>query len=117
MAHVARLDSAGVVTHVLVVDNAHDTTPASFDGIEDWAKQFARGVPELANAAGWKQTSYNGNFRKRFAGAGYTYDAARDVFIPPKPSEDAVFDKAACCWESPGAGNTAAGVANINLGL
>ena len=33
----------------------------------------------------WIQTSYNGNFRKRFAGAGYTYDKANDVFIEPQP--------------------------------
>jgi hypothetical protein len=33
----------------------------------------------------WVQTSYNGNFRKRFASAGYTYDKTNDVFVQPKP--------------------------------
>jgi DNA phosphorothioation-dependent restriction protein DptG len=33
----------------------------------------------------WKQTSYNGNIRKNFAGVGFQYDQARDAFIAPKP--------------------------------
>jgi hypothetical protein len=48
----------------------------------------------------WVQTSYNSNFRKNFAGVGYTYDKANDVFIKPKPfaswTLDASFD-----WQPP----------------
>ena len=62
----------------------------------------------------WIQTSYNTRggihygpdgqpdggeaLRKNYAGVGYTYDRARDAFIPPKPHPDAVLDEATCLW-------------------
>jgi hypothetical protein len=65
----------------------------------------------------WLQTSYNtrGNkyyqpnsdelhsdqsmaLRKNYAGIGYTYDATRDAFIPPKPSDTAALDEETCLW-------------------
>ena len=59
----------------------------------------------------YKQTSYNthggvhsngGNpFRKNYAGLGYTYDAERDAFIPPKPYNSWVLDESTCLWNSP----------------
>tara|TARA_Y100001951_G_C11047681_1_gene133852 strand:+ start:206 stop:514 length:309 start_codon:yes stop_codon:yes gene_type:complete len=39
-------------------------------------------VGELSN---WVQTSYNNNFRKQFAGVGYTYDETNDIFVIPQP--------------------------------
>jgi hypothetical protein len=33
----------------------------------------------------WKQTSYNNNFRKQYAGIGYSYDPSKDMFITPQP--------------------------------
>jgi hypothetical protein len=48
-----------------------------------------------------KRTSYNGNYRKNYAGFGFTYDAKLDAFIPPKPSEDATFDEETCTWILP----------------
>jgi hypothetical protein len=48
-----------------------------------------------------KRTSYNGNYRKNYAGIGYTFDEERDAFISPKPSEDAVLDEATCTWILP----------------
>jgi hypothetical protein len=48
----------------------------------------------------WIQTSYNNNFRKQYAGIGFTYDKVNDVFISPKPfpswTSDASFD-----WQPP----------------
>ena len=59
----------------------------------------------------YKQTSYNTHggvhslggtpFRKNYAGLGYTYDAQRDAFIPPKPYASWVLDENTCLWNSP----------------
>lgn len=56
----------------------------------------------------WIQTSYNTHggqhpegrpLRKNFAGIGYTYDAERDAFIPPKPDLPCVLNEETCLWE------------------
>jgi len=49
----------------------------------------------------WKQTSYNNNFRGVYAGIGYTYDAARDAFIAPKPYTSWTLNESTCRWEAP----------------
>jgi len=49
----------------------------------------------------WKQTSYNNNFRKNYAGIGYSYDQTRDAFIPPKPFNSWILDENTCCWKAP----------------
>jgi len=58
----------------------------------------------------WIQTSYNthgGNhpegqpLRKNFAGIGYTYDAQRDAFIPPKPFQSWTLNEDTCLWDPP----------------
>jgi hypothetical protein len=49
----------------------------------------------------WKQTSYNGRIRKNYAGIGYTYDSARDAFIPPKPFASWVLNEDTCQWGAP----------------
>ena len=84
MAHFAELDGNNIVTRVVVVGN--DVTTAAgplgsndmhVDG-ETWCVNFFKGGT-------WKQTSYNNNFRKQYAGKGYTFDAAKDKFISPQP--------------------------------
>jgi hypothetical protein len=49
----------------------------------------------------WKQTSYNGNFRKNFAGKGFKYDEDRDAFIAPQPFSKWVLNEDTCRWEAP----------------
>jgi hypothetical protein len=49
----------------------------------------------------WKQTSYNGNFRKNYAGIGYDWDEARNAFVPPKPFNSWVLDENTCQWKAP----------------
>ena len=49
----------------------------------------------------WKQTSYNGNLRKNFAGKGFTYDEDRDAFIAPQPFSKWVLNEDTCRWEAP----------------
>lgn len=97
MAHFAKLDSNNTVTAVHVVSNSviskSDGTESELKG-----KQF---LNSLHGTATWKQTSYNGNFRKNYAGVGYTYDSTRDAFIPPKPYPSWVLNETTCKWEAP----------------
>ena len=76
MAHFAELDENNVVLRVCVVDNAHVPSDMHING-ETWCTNFWGGT--------WKQTSYNHNFRKQYAGIGWTYDSVKDKFLEPKP--------------------------------
>ena len=96
MAHYAKIDENNIVQQVIVVDNK-DTADAF--GVEK--EYIGAAFCERLLGGTWKQTSYNGNFRKNYAGLGYTYDAARDAFIPPRPSDDATLDEATCQWIVP----------------
>ena len=96
MAHFAKLDENNVVVFVTVGRDEDN-------GLE----------AELSARTGdvYKQTSYNTHggvhslggtpFRKNYAGLGYTYDAQRDAFIPPKPYASWVLDENTCLWNSP----------------
>ena len=76
MAHFAEI-SNGVVQRVIVVHN----NELLVDGVETESK----GVEFCHNLLGgtWIQTSYNNNFRGKYAGIGFTYDADLDEFIAP----------------------------------
>lgn len=88
MAHFAKIDN-GYVQEVLVVDNL----------------QEHRGQEFLANELGlggvWIQTSYNGNFRKQYAGIGYYYDELKDIFISPQPFASWTLNDTTSDWEAP----------------
>jgi len=84
MAHFAELDNSNIVKRVVVVGNDVETAAGPLgtndmhvDG-EAWCVNFFKG-------GNWKQTSYNHNFRKQYAGKGYTFDAAKNKFISPQP--------------------------------
>jgi hypothetical protein len=96
MAHFAKLDDNNVVTQVIVVGNA-DTADAS--GVEK--EYIGAAFCERLFGGVWKQTSYNGNIRKNYAGIGYTFDAGRDAFIPPKPFNSWVLVEETCQWKAP----------------
>ena len=96
MAHFAELDSNNVVLRVIVVAN-EDT--ASADGTEK--EYIGLAFCERLLGGTWKQTSYNGNFRKNYAGIGYTYDAGRDAFIPPQPYPSWTLNETTCHWDAP----------------
>lgn len=91
MPHVARVEN-GLVTDVIV---APATVPD--DQVEAWAADFALHVDHL-KGGDWKRTSYNGNYRKNFAGIGHAFDEQRNAFIPPMPSPDAILDEKTCRW-------------------
>ena len=84
MAHFAELDNNNVVLRVVVVGNDCVPSDEHIDG-ETWCINFFKGGT-------WKQTSYNNNFRKQYAGINYTYDAAKNKFISPQPHDSWALD-------------------------
>ena len=99
MAHYAFLDANNVVTEVIVGKNEGE------DGV-DWEAHYGAFRGQTC-----KRTSYNTAggahihggtpFRKNYAGIGFTYDAQRDAFIPPKPYPSWVLNENTCFWEPP----------------
>ena len=88
MGHHAKVVN-GIVTQVIVAE------PEFFDTFVD------------SSPGQWIQTSYNTYggqhpegrpLRKNYAGIGFTYDAERDAFIPPKPEGDYALDEETCLW-------------------
>lgn len=98
MAHFAELDQNNIVLRVIVVGN---NTLLDEDGVERENIGIAFCQSLLGADTRWVQTSYNGNFRVRYAGIGYTYDAVRDAFIEPQPAPDWTFDEATLSWVAP----------------
>ena len=95
MAHFAKIEN-GIVTQVIVVGNA-DT--ASADGTEK--EYIGAAFCERLFGGDWKQTSYNGNMRKNYAGIGYTFDEGRNAFIPPQPYPSWTLVESTCQWTAP----------------
>lgn len=95
MAHFAKIED-GVVVQVVVVSN--DDAPDPFPQSEELGVQF---LQKLGLEGEWKQTSYNGNFRVRYASVGYFYDPDRDAYIPPKPYDSWVLNEEKLDWEAP----------------
>ena len=80
MAHFAELDENNVVKQVIVV---HNNELLDENGNETETK----GIEFCKNLLGgiWVQTSYNANFRGKFASIGGSYDPVTDTFISPQP--------------------------------
>jgi hypothetical protein len=71
MAHFAKINENNIVEVVLVVDNSE----------EHRGQEFL--AEDLGLGGRWIQTSYNANFRGKYAGIGDMYDEENDVFITP----------------------------------
>jgi hypothetical protein len=91
MAHYAFLDQNNIVTEVIV--GIDETELIEGLDTETWYGNFRGQV--------CKRTSYNGNIRKNYAAAGFTYDEVRDAFIPPEPEDAIGFDEETCLWIVP----------------
>ena len=99
MAYFAEIDNTNTVTRVLAVPDAQQERGQDFLAID------------LALGGTWIQTSYNTRggvhtlggtpLRKNYAGIGYTYDATRDAFIPPKPFASWLLNEDTCLWDAP----------------
>ena len=96
MAHFAELNQNNEVLRVVVVDN-RDTSDAS--GVE--REHIGQAHLEKILGGVWRQTSYNATMRKNYAGVGYTYDAQRDAFVPPKPFNSWILNETTCQWQAP----------------
>jgi hypothetical protein len=83
MSHFAEVDNDNIVQQVIVAEQDIINSGAVGDSFR------------------WIQTSYNYNFRKNYAGKGYTYDRVRDAFIPPKPYSSWLLDEDTCRWNAP----------------
>lgn len=96
MAHAAKIEN-GVVTQVIVVnscdfggcdphldpDNVRDHSQCGdldFPDIEPAAQAF---IASIGLSGEFKLTSYNSNFRGKYAGQGDKYDADLDEFVAP----------------------------------
>lgn len=83
MSHFAEIDNDNIVQRVIVAEQDFINSGAVGDSFR------------------WIQTSYNNNFRKNYAGVGYTYDKTRDAFIPPKPYPSWLLNEDTCLWDAP----------------
>ena len=94
MAHFAKLDDNNKVISVHTVSNSilnpNDEESSGIDFLTN-----------LHNHSNWKQTSYNGNFRKNYAGKDFAYDQQLDAFIPPKPFDSWILNETTCQWFAP----------------
>lgn len=82
MAHFAKLDENNVVLEVIVVNNdVLQNLP--FPESEPIGVAFCQSL--FGADTVWKQTSYNNNFRGRYAGIGFLYDPVGDLFVNPNP--------------------------------
>jgi hypothetical protein len=81
VAYFAQIDESGMVLRVIAVSNDDAPDPATSHS-EPLGQAF---IASLGLPGEWRQTSYNNNFRKQYAGPGFTYDADADVFVSPQP--------------------------------
>ena len=97
MAHFAKINEEKIVQQVIVVNNS-DCGGLEFPESELIGQSF---INSIGLTGTWKQTSYNSNFRKNYAGIGYSFDESRDAFIPEKPYQSWVLNEDTCKWEAP----------------
>lgn len=77
MAHFARMNG-NIVSYVIVVNN-EVLENKEFPESESIGIDFCKSL--YGENTEWLQTSYNGNFRGRYAGAGMKYDSVKDEFV------------------------------------
>jgi hypothetical protein len=83
MSHFAKINNDSTVVQTIVAE-------------QDFINSGA-----IGDSFRWVQTSYNDNFRKNYAGVGFTYDRAMDAFIAPKPYPSWSLDETTCRWVAP----------------
>jgi hypothetical protein len=83
MAHFAKIEN-GVVRDIIVVSN-NDCDGGNFPASESVGQAF---IASIGFTGEWKQTSYSGSFRSKYAGIGDLYDPALDIFVTPPVVEE-----------------------------
>ena len=102
MAHFAKLDKQNKVIFVTVgrdEDREEELTERTGDVYKQTSYNTRGGVHYQGD--GTPSADQTKAFRKNYAGLGYTYDALRDAFIPPKPYASWVLNETSCLWEAP----------------
>ena len=94
MAHFAKLDSNNIVVFVVVGRDEDDESSISARTGDTYKKTSY-------NTRGGIHSQGRAPLRKNYAGIGYTYDEARDAFIPPKPFPSWSLNESSCLWEAP----------------
>ncbi len=82
MSHFAKIDSNNIVENVIVAE-------------QDFINSGAIGDAFL-----WVQTSYNGNFRGKYASIGDTWNKVEEIFISPRPYPSWSLDNS-FNWQAP----------------
>ncbi len=101
MAHFAKVNN-GIVEQVIVADpEFFDTFVDSSPGQWIQTSYNTRGGVHYDPATGEPSADQSKALRKNYAGIGYSYDAQRDAFIPPKPYASWLLDDQTCLWQSP----------------
>tara|TARA_R110000803_G_scaffold160382_1_gene224342 strand:+ start:691 stop:1047 length:357 start_codon:yes stop_codon:yes gene_type:complete len=95
MAHFAKIDNNNIVTQVICVNNG-DILDSNGDESETVGVKYCQALL----GGEWVQTSYNSNFRKQYAGGGFTYNPTDNVFVSPSPFPSWVLN-ATHDWEAP----------------
>jgi hypothetical protein len=96
MAHFVELDNNNIVIRSIVV---HNNELLDENGNESEQKGIDFCVAHYGGT--WIQTSYNGNFRRNYAGVGYVYDPIRNIFLPPQPYPSWIMDDEKLNWINP----------------
>ena len=100
MGHFARVNVTGKVDRVIVAEQDFiDTLPDSALWVQ--TSYNTRGGVHYDPATGEPSADQSKALRKNYAGLGYTYDAQRDAFIPPKPYPSWTLDETSCLWQPP----------------
>jgi len=97
MPYFTQLDENNVVTQVISVSRKDIIDPHTGEEDEIIGIAFCKKLV----GGNWKQTSFNGNIRKRFASVGMVYDENLDAFIDKQPHPSWVLDQEDCIWKSP----------------
>ena len=98
MAHFAKIDNQNIVLDVIVVNN-NDIDNLPFPESEPVGVAYCQSL--FGAEALWKQTSYNGNFRREYASLNGFYYLPLDVFVGPKPFPSWSFQASDATWQAP----------------
>jgi hypothetical protein len=99
MAHFAKIENNIVIEVIKINNEVLDEPNLHFPDTEPIGQDFIKNV--LMIDGEWKQTSYNDNFRNKYAGKGDVYDPVLDAFISKKPFASWLLNTQTCKWESP----------------
>jgi hypothetical protein len=101
MAHFAKVNN-GIVEQVIVAEpEFFETFVDSSPGQWIQTSYNTRGGVHYNPETGEPSEDQSKALRKNYAGLGYSYDAAKDAFIPPKPYASWVLNETSCLWEAP----------------